>query len=83
MALLSDLQFLLQEVHSSKDTDKPFPLEKNSTHTELSIIVLKFSFYFIWESSRLDLALNSRKKKRKETIHCLFLHSNNIIILRS
>ena len=44
MALLSSLQFLLQEVHSSKDTDKPFPLEKNSTHTELAILVLKFSF---------------------------------------
>ena len=44
MALLSSLQFLLQEVHSSKDTDKPFPLEKNSTHTELATIVLKFSF---------------------------------------
>ena len=44
MALLSGLQFLLQEVHSSKDTDKPFPLEKNSTHTELAILVLKFSF---------------------------------------
>ena len=46
MALLSGLQFLLQEVHSSEDTDKPFPLEKNSTHTELAIIISFKIFIF-------------------------------------